>query len=98
MTDSQQIPSSDNGQRSGDSSGETLGAPVPEGRAAGGGSLQRDPDDWVTGDEPMTEAQKSYLDTLAREAGEELPATLTKAEASEHIDRLQKGNPRTDQS
>ena len=86
MTDSQQIPSSDNGQRSGDSSGETLGAPVPEGRAAGGGSLQRDPDDWVTGDEPMTEAQKSYLDTLAREAGEELPATLTKAEASEHID------------
>jgi hypothetical protein len=38
----------------------------------------------------MTGPQKSYLDTLAREAGEELPATLTKAEASEHIDRLQK--------
>ena len=74
---------------------ETLGAPVPEGRADDS-SLQRDPDDWVTGDEPMTQAQKSYLDTLAREAGEVLPATLTKAEASEHIDRLQKGNPRTD--
>ena len=44
----------------------------------------------------MTQAQKSYLDTLAREAGEELPATLSKAEASAHIDRLQKGNPRTD--
>ncbi|MEB8326091.1 DUF3072 domain-containing protein [Dietzia kunjamensis] len=74
---------------------ETLGSPVPEGRTADGSSVQRDPDDWVTGDEPMTEAQKSYLDTLAREAGEELPATLTKAEASEHIDRLQKNSPRT---
>jgi hypothetical protein len=74
---------------------ETLGAPRPEGEAAGGGDLQRDPEDWVTGDEPMTEAQKSYLDTLAREAGEELPANLTKAQASEHIERLQKGSPRT---
>lgn len=77
---------------------ETLGSPVPEGRTDDAGSLQRDPDDWVTGDEPMTEAQKSYLDTLAREAGEELPATLTKAEASEHIDRLQKNSPRTGHS
>ena len=50
----------------------------------------KDPEDWVTGDEPMTAPQKSYLDTLLRQAGEELPATLTKAEASEHIDRLQK--------
>lgn len=73
---------------------ETLGAPVPETPGAGDTSVQRDPEDWVTGDEPMTAAQKSYLDTLAREAGEELPATLTKAQASEHIDRLQKGNPR----
>ena len=39
----------------------------------------------------MTESQKSYLDTLAKEAGEELPADLTKAEASKHIDRLQGG-------
>lgn len=84
-------------EQSPDSADDMLGSPVPEGRATGDGSLQRDPDDWVTGDEPMTEAQKSYLDTLAREAGEELPATLTKAEASEHIDRLQKGNPRTSQ-
>ena len=37
----------------------------------------------------MTAAQRSYLDTLAREAGEELSADLTKAEASKHIDRLQ---------
>jgi hypothetical protein len=63
----------------------TLGSPTPE----PGAGLQRDPEDWVTGDEPMTEAQRSYLDTLAREAGEELPATLTKAQASEHIERLQ---------
>ena len=41
------------------------------------------------GDEPMTGAQRSYLETLAREAGEQLPADLTKAQASEHIDRLQ---------
>jgi Protein of unknown function (DUF3072) len=49
----------------------------------------KDPSDWVTGDEPMTAPQRSYLDTLAREAGEEIPADITKAEASEHIDRLQ---------
>lgn len=67
--------------------GETLGGEQPR------GGLQKDPDDWVTGDQPMTEAQRSYLDTLAREAGEEIPANLTKAEASEHIDRLQKGRP-----
>ena len=50
---------------------------------------EKDPSEWVTGDEPMTGAQRSYLDTLARQAGEQLPADLTKAEASEHIDRLQ---------
>jgi Protein of unknown function (DUF3072) len=54
----------------------------------------RDPQDWKTGDEPMTDAQRSYLDTLAKEAGEQLPAKLTKAEASQHIDRLRQGNDR----
>ncbi len=54
-----------------------------------GSSTEKDPSEWVTGDEPATGAQKSYLDTLAREAGEEIPADITKAEASEHIDRLQ---------
>ena len=49
----------------------------------------KDPADWVTGDEPMTAAQRSYLDTLAREAGEEISADITKAEASEQIERLQ---------
>ena len=54
-----------------------------------GDSAIKDPEDWVTGDEAMTGAQRSYLETLAREAGETLPADLTKAEASEHIERLQ---------
>ncbi|CAA9226223.1 MAG: FIG00817146: hypothetical protein [uncultured Acidimicrobiales bacterium] len=49
----------------------------------------KDPDEWVTGDEPPTAAQESYLGTLAREAGEELPDDLTKAEASKKIDELQ---------
>jgi hypothetical protein len=57
--------------------------------AEAGNTTEKDPADWATGDEPMTGAQRSYLDTLAREAGETLPADLTKAEASEHIDRLQ---------
>ena len=52
----------------------------------------RDPEEWVTGDEPMTGPQRSYLDNLARQAGEELPSDLTKAEASEHIERLQQVN------
>ena len=57
--------------------------------AGAGNTTEKDPSDWATGDEPMTGAQRSYLDTLAREAGETLSADLTKAEASEHIDRLQ---------
>ena len=50
----------------------------------------KDPDEWATGDEPMTGAQRSYLETLAREAGEEVPDDLTKADASKHIDELQR--------
>ena len=46
-------------------------------------------EEWVTGDEPMTGPQASYLETLAREAGENVPVDLTKAQASEMIDRLQ---------
>lgn len=49
----------------------------------------KDPEDWTTGDEPMTGAQKSYLTTLATEAGEEIDETMTKAEASKKIDELQ---------
>jgi hypothetical protein len=47
------------------------------------------PDDWVTGDEDMTGAQASYLETLAEEAHEPVDPDLTKAEASKEIDRLQ---------
>jgi hypothetical protein len=49
----------------------------------------RPADEWVTGDEPMTGPQESYLQTLAHEAGEDAPDALTKAEASEQIERLQ---------
>jgi hypothetical protein len=56
---------------------------------AGGGNLQKDPDEWVTGDEPMTGAQASYVQTLAQEAGEDVPGDLTKADASKVIDDLQ---------
>lgn len=49
----------------------------------------KDPEDWVTGDEPMTGAQASYLQTLSEEAHEEFDPSLTKAEASKKIDALQ---------
>lgn len=49
----------------------------------------KDPEDWVTGDEPMTGPQQSYLSTLAQEAGVEVPEGLNKAKASEMIDELQ---------
>lgn len=52
-------------------------------------NMQKDPQDWVTGDEAMTGAQKSYLKTLCEEAGEDFDETLTKAQASERIDELQ---------
>jgi hypothetical protein len=50
---------------------------------------EKDPQDWTTGDEPMTGPQESYLHTLAQEAGEDVPGELTKVEASQLIDRLQ---------
>jgi hypothetical protein len=52
-------------------------------------NAEKHPDDWKTGDEPMTGAQQSYLNTLATEAGEEPPKELTKAEASKKIEELQ---------
>jgi hypothetical protein len=47
------------------------------------------PDEWTTGDEQMTGAQRSYLKTLSDEAGEEMEEELTKAEASKKIEELQ---------
>jgi hypothetical protein len=58
------------------------------------GGLQRDPDEWKTGDEPMTAAQRSYLATLAAETGETVDDNLTKAEASKLIDELRERSPR----
>jgi hypothetical protein len=60
-------------------------------------NLEKDPDDWVSGDDPMTGAQASYLKTLCEEAGEEFDARLSKAEASKRIDELRAktGKPRT---
>jgi len=50
----------------------------------------KDPDDWVTGDEPMTGAQASYLKTLSEQAHkpEAFEPELDKAEASKRIDQL----------
>lgn len=60
------------------------------------GNTIKDPDEWTTGEEPMTGAQASYLHTLATEAGEEVPSDLTKAEASKRIDELQAKTGRGD--
>ena len=49
----------------------------------------KNPDEWTTGNEQMTGAQQSYLKTLSDEAGEELDANLSKAEASKKIEELQ---------
>jgi hypothetical protein len=49
----------------------------------------KEPDEWTTGDEPMTGPQESYLHTLAREAGEDVDDDLTKGEASKKIEELQ---------
>ena len=57
-------------------------------------ALQRDPDEWKTGDEPMTDAQRSYLETLCRETGEEFNDSLSKADASKRIDELRERSPR----
>jgi hypothetical protein len=51
--------------------------------------LKKDPEKWITGEESMTAAQRSYLHTLAEEAGEEVSNDLTKAEASKKIEELQ---------
>lgn len=52
-------------------------------------NMEKDPSDWVTGDEPMTGAQRSYLKTLCEEAKEDFDENLTKAQASERIEELQ---------
>jgi hypothetical protein len=56
--------------------------------------LLRDPDEWKTGDEPMTAAQRSYLETLCNDNNETFDENLTKAEASKMIDELRERSPR----
>ncbi|GII65533.1 DUF3072 domain-containing protein [Sphaerisporangium krabiense] len=58
------------------------------------GPVEKDPEEWATGDEPMTAPQESYLSTLAREAGRDVPDGLSKAEASKLIDELQRQSDR----
>jgi hypothetical protein len=58
--------------------------------ADSGGPAAKNPNDWTTGEEPMTGPQKSYLQTLAQQAGEQAPPdNLSKADASKLIDELQ---------
>src|SRR4051812_30508324 len=61
-------------------------------------NMVKDPNEWTTGDEPMTGAQQSYLKTLSEEAGEPFDDSLTKAEASKRIDELQEKTGRGQQS
>jgi hypothetical protein len=53
-------------------------------------NTEKEPDDWVSGDDPMTGAQASYLKTLCEQAGDPdaFDENLTKAEASKRIDEL----------
>jgi hypothetical protein len=60
------------------------------------GNAVKDPDRWVTGDEPMTGAQASYLETLSEEAGEDFDPKLSTADASKRIDELQEKTGRGD--
>lgn len=62
---------------------------APAGNARDDSPAAKDNDTWVTGDEPMTGPQASYLETLAHQAGEQAPTGLTKAQASDEIERLQ---------
>lgn len=63
--------------------------PVTNPKADAPGNAAKPVEEWTTGDEPMTGAQASYLQTLCQEAGEEFDPELTKAAASERIDALQ---------
>jgi len=63
--------------------------PTEDPKSAPVGNAEKDPDDWVTGDQPMTGAQASYLKTLSEEAGEAFDPSMSKADASKKIDELQ---------
>ena len=73
----------------------STGSTQPPAGAATGDNTLKDPKNWVTGGEPMTGAQRSYLNTLAQETGSTVPDELTKSEASEKINELKQIDPRT---
>jgi hypothetical protein len=62
----------------------------PKAAADPAGNTVKDPEDWTTGDEPMTGAQQSYLKTLSEQAQDPdaYAGDLSKAEASKRIDAL----------
>lgn len=66
-----------------------LGNKLNEDRETEASNTVKNPDEWTTGAEEMTGAQRSYLKTLSDEADEEVDANLSKAEASKKIDELQ---------
>ena len=63
--------------------------PQPKADPDARSNTEKDPEAWVTGDEPMTGAQASYLKTLSQEAGEAFDENLSKADASRRIEELQ---------
>ena len=69
-------------------------AATPDRAVPADGNTQKDPSTWVTGNEPMTGAQRAYLHTLSQETGQQIPEDLTKGQASEKIDELRKVDPR----
>jgi hypothetical protein len=71
-------------------------SPSDDRQTAQGQAPEKPVEQWATGDEPATGPQLSYLSTLAREAGEQVPDDLTKGQASELIDRLQQQSPRVE--
>lgn len=63
---------------------------IPQPDPSATSNAEKDPDEWITGAESMTGAQKSYLKTLSDEAKEDFDENLSKAEASKKIEELQK--------
>jgi hypothetical protein len=81
-------------QRKSNSKGRSLKG----GRTQSEGNMVKAPEQWKTGDEPMTGAQRSYIETLSGEAGVEPKKDLTKAEAARKIDELQRKTGRGETS
>ena len=69
---------------------KSVSKPNPKMDPASNSNTEKEPDDWVSGNDPMTGAQASYLKTLSEECGEPevFQPGLTKAEASKRIDAL----------